>query len=60
MKGYRACTRRMAEIADVFFNDEPEEADDLGREYHDCVDFQRAVEVEVSVGYLRSVERHCR
>lgn len=48
MKGYRACTSRMVVIADVFFNGEPERADELGREYYDCLDFQRAVELEVS------------
>ncbi|MHB1674252.1 MAG: hypothetical protein ACYCSP_08385 [Acidobacteriaceae bacterium] len=47
MKGYRACTRRMAGIADAFFNGDPEMPDELGREYHECLDFQRAVEVEV-------------
>jgi hypothetical protein len=47
MQGYRACTRRMAEIADAVFNGEPEKPDELGREYHDCIDFQRAVEMEV-------------
>ena len=47
MKGYRACTSRMAVIADAVFNGEPERTDELGREFHDCLDFQRAVEVEV-------------
>lgn len=47
MKGYRACTSRMAVIADALFNGEPERTDELGREFHDCLDFQRAVEVEV-------------
>jgi hypothetical protein len=46
MKGYRACTRRMDEIADVFSNGEPEKPDELGREFHECLDFQRAVEME--------------
>lgn len=47
MAGFRACTRRMAEIADAVFNGEPERADELGREFRDCLDFQRAVEMEV-------------
>ena len=47
MKGYRACTSRMAAIADVLSNSEPERADELGREFRDCLDFQRAVEMEV-------------
>ena len=46
MKGYRACTRRMDEIADALFNGEMEKPDELGREFHDCIDFQRAVEME--------------
>lgn len=49
MKGYRACTRRMDEIADAFFNGEPEKADELGRKFHDCIDVQRAVELEAFI-----------
>ena len=47
MKGYRACTTRMAVIADAIFNGEPERTDELGREFNDCLDFQQAVEMEV-------------
>ena len=47
MAGFRACTRRMAEIADAVFNGEPEITNELGREFHDCLDFQRSVEGEV-------------
>lgn len=47
MKGYRACTRRMDEIAAVLFHGKSERTDEMGREFHQCLDFQRAVEAEV-------------
>ena len=49
VRGYRACTRRIDETADVLFNGTPKNTDELGREFHESLDFQRAVEMEAFI-----------
>ena len=47
MKGYRACDKRMEEIAVLLLGDMPQDADALAQEFHDALEFQRCVETEV-------------
>jgi hypothetical protein len=47
MKGYRACDRRMDEIAVLLLGDPPQDADALAQEFHEALEFQRCVETEV-------------
>jgi hypothetical protein len=47
MKGYRACDRRMDEIAVLLLADTPPDADALAQEFHEALEFQRCVEAEV-------------
>jgi hypothetical protein len=47
MKGYRACDRRMNEIAVLLLADTHQDADALAQEFHEALEFQRCVETEV-------------
>lgn len=47
MKGYRACDRRMDEIAVLLLADTPQDAEALAQEFHEALEFQRCVETEV-------------
>jgi hypothetical protein len=47
MKGYRACDRRMDEIAVLLLADTPQDAEALAQEFHEALEFQRCVEMEV-------------
>ena len=47
MKGYRACGRRMEEIAVLLLGDTAQDEDALAKEFHEALEFQRCVETEV-------------
>lgn len=47
MKGYRACSRRMEDIARLHLAGGCLDEEALNREFHDALEFQRRVEKEI-------------